>query len=74
MSKNLQKNSISLEDLGWPIYDKGSNDKWDGLSQFFIEQCDKNTGLLTKPYFKQWYNAVKQTSLQTLTFPEEFMD
>lgn len=61
MSKNLQKNSISIEELGWSIYERNNLSNWDGLSNFFIEQCERNPGLLKVAYFRQWYNAAIDT-------------
>lgn len=59
MSKNLQKNSIDLDDLGWTLYFPDNKNNWDGLSSFYIEQCHRNPRLLKQQYFRDWYNAVK---------------
>ena len=58
MATNLQKNSISLEALGWELYPAGKASDWDGLSHFFIRQCDTHPDVLDTRYFKQWYQAV----------------
>lgn len=60
MAVNLQKNSISLDVLGWELYPMGINNNWDGLSRFFIEQCDIHPNWLKTQYFRKWYKAVKE--------------
>jgi hypothetical protein len=59
MAMNLHKNSISLDDLGWQLYPIDTNERWDGLSHFFIEQCDIHSDWLKDQYFRRWYKAVK---------------
>ena len=61
MAKNLQKNSISLEDLGWELFNPGKMTNWDGLCAFFLKQCDIDPGRLKKSYYASWYRAVKAT-------------
>ncbi len=58
MATNLQKNSISLDELGWKLYPAGTNKTWDGLSRFFVEQCNLRPDWLNTQYFRRWYNAV----------------
>ncbi len=60
MAVNLQKNSISLESLGWQVYPAGEDERWDGLSRFYVAQCELHPDALKKPYFKQWYRAVSE--------------
>jgi len=59
MSVNLQKNSISLEELGWKLFPVGSDSEWDGLSGFFLSQCERQPVLLETQYFKDWFRAVE---------------
>ncbi len=60
MAANIQKNSISLDSLGWKLYSAGDDDNWDGLSRFFIAQCELHPEVLEVQYFSQWYRAVSK--------------
>ena len=62
MAINLQKNSISLDALGWKLYSPGTDKKWDGLSRFFVEQCKLHPEWLKNQYFRKWYKAVRETN------------
>ncbi len=59
MSVNLQKNSISLHELGWDLHPPGSDPRWDGLARFFVRQCERHPDLLADQYFKVWHHAVR---------------
>jgi len=61
MSKNLQKTSIPFDVLGWSLHKAGNINEWDGLSEFFLQQCDRNPYLLKESYFFTWYKAIKKT-------------
>lgn len=58
MAANLQKNSIPLDSLGWQIHPAGDDKKWDGLSHFFVMQCELHPEVFKIQYFNQWYRAV----------------
>jgi len=60
MAVNIQKNSISLETLGWSLHSGGDIADWDGLSAFYVRQCESNPEWFDSQYFKQWYNVIKE--------------
>lgn len=60
MAANIQKNSISMSDLGWNLHPEGDIHQWDGLSKFFVRQCNQDPRLLEHAYMKKWYKVLAE--------------
>lgn len=58
MLKNSAKSNWTLEEIGWTIREPGDLEKWDGLTNLFIQLVRKNNSLLADSYIKKWHNAL----------------
>jgi 5-methylcytosine-specific restriction endonuclease McrA len=67
MLKNSAKSNWTLEEIGWTIKELSELEKWDGLSNIFLELVKKNSSLLADAYIKKWHKALSKALAEKST-------
>ena len=57
---NSIKSNWTLEQLNWPLYERGKLEDWDGLTGLFVKLVEADLSLLQDPYIKKWFRLSKQ--------------
>lgn len=60
MLNNSIKSNFTLEQLRWELHSPGAYEKWDGLTDLFLQLVESDKELLEIPYIKRWYSISKK--------------
>lgn len=62
MLHNSIKSNWTMEQLNWKLFDCGDINKWDGLTQTFINLVNLDTQLKKDNYINTWYSIALKSS------------
>ena len=65
MIKNSAKSNWTIDELDWKLYERGSLNDWDGLTELFLELTENKPKYLeSDKSIQQWRNALIRAKKQ----------
>lgn len=58
MKRNSAKANWTLNEIGWPLFEKGNLKKWDGLTTYFLELVRNNPNYEKDQYIQEWKKSL----------------
>jgi hypothetical protein len=59
MVLNAAKANFTLEELGWTLHQPNNDNRWDGLTGWFLRQTNLMVELRANPYLRRWLVAAE---------------
>lgn len=64
MTRNAAKANWTLDEIGWTLLSPGDLADWDGMTAWFLRQCDARPALLRNARIRDWRRAARRVAAE----------